>query len=95
MEDYDKRVRGPYLGRLELHRVMLANELDAKALMGDFLEMLVEYFRLFGEKQCCTNDVSLFLHCLNKEQRSDLAARLLQVCEISSTTLPRNVMDIV
>lgn len=91
IENYDKRVRGPFLGRLELHRTMTANKFNADELLGDFLELLVEYFRFFGSKPCCANDIILFLDNLEPDRRAILASRLLQVCEISATTLPRSV----
>lgn len=38
-------MRGPYLGRLELHHTMTELNENANELLGDFLELLVEYFR--------------------------------------------------
>lgn len=87
----DRPIRGPYLGRLELHRVMTINKFNADELLGDFLELLIEYFRLFGDKPCCANDIILFLDCLEPHRRVGLASKLIQVCEISATTLPRSV----
>lgn len=86
-----KKIRGPYLGRLELHRVMTTNGHNANELLGDILELLLDYFRIFGDKPCCANDIILFLDCLESTKRTDLASRLLQICEISSTTLPQTV----
>lgn len=83
-------VRGPCLGRLELHKVMNEQN-DAVAMLGDFLELLVEYFRLFGDKPCCANDIILFLDYLEPIRHAELASRLLTVCEITPTTLPRSV----
>lgn len=37
--------RGPYLGRLELHHTMTELNENANELLGDLLELLVEYFR--------------------------------------------------
>ncbi|KAJ6636490.1 Phagocyte signaling-impaired protein [Pseudolycoriella hygida] len=83
-------VRGPFLGRLELHHTMTDLNENASELLGDFLELLVEYFRKFGDKACCANDIILFLNFLEAERRAELASRLLEVCEISSTKLPQN-----
>jgi N-acetyltransferase B complex (NatB) non catalytic subunit len=63
----------------------------ANDLLGDFLELLVEYFRLFGGKSCCTNDLKMFLAFLEPERRTGLATRLLQDCGISATALPKSV----
>lgn len=45
IESGAKVVRGPYLGRLELHHTMTELNENANELLGDFLELLVEYFR--------------------------------------------------
>lgn len=37
--------RGPYLARLELHKRMREKSKNADHLLGDFLELMVEYFR--------------------------------------------------
>lgn len=111
IESGAKVVRGPYLGRLELHHTMTELNENANELLGDFLELLVEYFRKvrnislinqtltltnrssyqFGDKPCCASDIILFLNFLEVERRAELASRLLEVCEISSTKLPQNV----
>jgi N-terminal acetyltransferase B complex non-catalytic subunit len=90
--DDSKKARGPYLARLELHRLMRENEIHGvNDLLGDYLELLVEYFRLFGSKSCCTNDLKMFLEFLEPSRRSGLASRLIQDCGISSTALPKSV----
>lgn len=45
IENGAKPVRGPYLGRLELHHTMTELNENGDDLLGDFLELLVEYFR--------------------------------------------------
>lgn len=45
IENGTKAVRGPYLGRLELHHTMTELNENGDELLGDFLELLVEYFR--------------------------------------------------
>lgn len=94
IESSNKKYRGPYLGRLELHRVMSDNGFDASELFGDFIEMLTDYFRIFGDKPCCAKDIVLFLDHLETEQRPGLASKLIQLCEISSTTLPKTVIKL-
>lgn len=87
----NKKFRGPYLGRLQLHVVMTENKLNANELLGDFLELLTDYFRTFGDKPCCAKDIILFLKHLEPSHRAGFASQLIQVCEISSTTLPQSV----
>lgn len=86
-----KPVRGPYLARLELHKRMRENNLDADKLLGDYLNLLVELFHIFGDKKCCANDLKLFLEHLTPSRRPQLASKLIQDSGISSTTLPQNV----
>lgn len=93
IESTNKKFRGPYLGRLHLHVVMTENQLNANELLGDFFELLVEYFRTFGDKPSCAKDIILFLNYLEPSRREELATKLIQVCEISSTTLPQSVCD--
>lgn len=91
IESSNKKNRGPYLARLELYRVMNKNQFDAEKLFGEFIEMLIDYFRIFGEKPCCAKDIVLFLDDLKEEQKPDLASKLIQLCNISATTLPQTV----
>lgn len=70
---------------------MTKNNFNATELFGEFLEMLTDYFRVFGDKACCAKDIALFLDNLQDDQRPILASKLIQLCEISSTTLPKTV----
>lgn len=81
------------MARLELYRRMMNNQCDAKKLFGEFIEMLIDYFRVFGEKPCCAKDIVLFLDDLKEEQRPELASKLIQLCNISATTLPQTVCE--
>lgn len=94
IESSNKKNRGPYLARLELYRVMDKNRFDAGKLFGEFIEMLIDYFQIFGEKPCCAKDIVLFLDDLREEQRPDLASKLIQLCNISATTLPQTVITL-
>lgn len=74
-----------------MHRRIRGMKLDADVLLGDYQDLLIEYFRIFGNKKCCTNDLKMFLEYLDVQRRSDFAAKLLQDTGITSTTLPQNV----
>ncbi|KAH8310732.1 hypothetical protein KR044_002767 [Drosophila immigrans] len=89
IESTERKTRGPYLARLELHKRMRAIQLPAQQLIGDFDELIIEYFVLFGDKSCCTHDIALFLPSISMEQRQALANKLLVESGISSTTLPQ------
>ncbi|XP_060647501.1 LOW QUALITY PROTEIN: phagocyte signaling-impaired protein [Drosophila nasuta] len=89
IESSTRKTRGPYLARLELHKRMRAIQLPAKELVGDFDDLIIEYFVLFGDKSCCTHDIALFLPSISMEQRQALANKLLAESGISSTSLPQ------
>lgn len=85
-----RKTRGPYLARLELHQRMRAQQMPAQEQIGDFDELIIEYFHLFGDKSCCTHDIALFLPSISMEQRQSLANKLLVESGISSSCLPQN-----
>lgn len=93
IDSSERKTRGPYLARLELHQRMRAIQLPAQELVGDFDELIIEYFRLFGDKSCCTHDIALFLPSISMEQRQSLASKLLLESGISSTSLPKSVSN--
>lgn len=76
---------------MELHRVMRENGLNADELLGDYMDLLINFYNIFGNRICCTNDLKLFLEYLDPNRRPGFASKLLQECGISSTTLPENV----
>ncbi|GAB0092928.1 Phagocyte signaling-impaired protein [Sergentomyia squamirostris] len=90
MMEGEKKVRGPYLARLELHRLMRERNRDPVPLLGEYIELLVEYFLLFGDKTCCALDIKMFLEYLPVHERPGFASRLIVECGISSTALPQN-----
>lgn len=73
---------------------MNKNQFDAHKMFGEFIEMLIDYFRIFGEKPCCAKDIVLFLDDLKDEQKPELASKLIQLCNISATTLPQTVSEL-
>uniref|UniRef100_A0A1I8P4E4 N-terminal acetyltransferase B complex subunit MDM20 homolog n=1 Tax=Stomoxys calcitrans TaxID=35570 RepID=A0A1I8P4E4_STOCA len=90
IESSEKKVRGPYLARLELHQRMRQHNIDAKASMGEFSDLVIAYFRLFGDKPCCTHDISLFLPAISIEERKELANKLVTETGITSANLPKD-----
>lgn len=70
---------------------MILNQYNAIEMFGDFSDMLTEYFTVFGHKPCCSKDIALFLDNLDSDKRPNLASKLIQLCEISSTTLPKTI----
>lgn len=76
---------------MEMHKRMREINLNADELLGDYQELLLKYFRMFGSKKCCANDLKLFLDYLDAGRRSELASKLIHDTGISSTTLPQDV----
>lgn len=91
MESSDRRVRGPYLARLELHKRMQIKGYNAVELLGDFDNLITEYFHLFGDKPCCIQDISIYLPHLTVEQRKQLAIKLQLETKITATEVPQTV----
>jgi hypothetical protein len=74
-----------------MHKQMRDINLNADMLLGDYQELLLDYFRMFGNKKCCANDLKMFLNYLDANRRSELAPKLIQDTGITSTTLPQDV----
>lgn len=70
---------------------MREEQLPAEQLIGDFDELVIEYFQLFGDKSCCTHDIALFLPSISMKQRQALANKLLVESGVTSSELPQNV----
>ncbi|XP_044739206.1 phagocyte signaling-impaired protein [Chrysoperla carnea] len=88
--DSGRKVRGPWLARLELYIMMEEHNCNPNELLGDYLELLVEYFRKFGDKPCCVYDMKIYIKHLPISRRSDLSSKLLKDVGINSTTLPQS-----
>ncbi|KAK4877771.1 hypothetical protein RN001_010277 [Aquatica leii] len=83
-------LRGPYLARFELCSKLLEVGIDSSELLGDTIELFIEYFRKFGHKPCCVTDLRIHLHLLSVEKRIVLANRLIKDVGISSTSVPQS-----
>jgi N-terminal acetyltransferase B complex non-catalytic subunit len=70
---------------------MRERNLNAEGLLGDYMNLLLEYFHIFGDKKCCANDLKLFLEFLEPLRRPGFASQLIRDSGISSTTLPQSV----
>lgn len=80
------------MAQLELHRLMRQKGLSGEnELLGDYTEMMIQYYNTFGDRICCTSDLKLFLEYMDADKRPGFASKLLHECGISSTTLPESV----
>lgn len=84
-------LRGPYLARFELCSKLYNLNFDTMDLLGETVELFIEYFRKFGHKSCCVSDLRCYLHLLNDEEKIYLSEKLLTEVGISATTVPESV----
>lgn len=85
-------MRGPYLARFELCSKLLERKIDPSDVLGETIELFIEYFRKFGHKPCCVSDLRLYLNLLDSEKKSELSTRLIKDVGISSTSVPQSVI---
>lgn len=76
IERSPKKIRGPYLARLELHYMMREEKADAVALLGKYSELLLEFFRNFGDRNCCPHDLRVFSKHLTAEEYETFPEKL-------------------
>lgn len=83
-------LRGPYLARFELAKLLQANNLLIDGLLGDVGVLFIEYFRKFGHKPCCVSDLRNYLNLLPTGKRLELAGKLVKEVGISATSVPQS-----
>lgn len=79
------------MARFELCSKLTNNNIDTTDLLGETVELFIEYFRKFGDRSCCVSDLRQYLRLLDNEKKSDLSVRLIKDVGISSTSVPQNV----
>ncbi|XP_068609025.1 N-alpha-acetyltransferase 25, NatB auxiliary subunit [Brachionichthys hirsutus] len=76
-----RSLRGPYLARLELIHRLRQRGCPEESLLGEPVELMVQFFAKFGDKPCCITDLKIYLHLLPRDQRVQFINRV-------SETLP-------
>ncbi|XP_060916961.1 N-alpha-acetyltransferase 25, NatB auxiliary subunit [Labrus mixtus] len=71
-----RSLRGPYLARLELMHRLRERGCPEESLLGDPLELMVQFFGKFGDKPCCITDLKIYLHLLPPDQHVQFINRL-------------------
>ncbi|KAE8285398.1 N-alpha-acetyltransferase 25, NatB auxiliary subunit [Larimichthys crocea] len=71
-----RSLRGPYLARLELIHRLRERGCPEESLLGDPLELMVQFFGKFGDKPCCITDLKIYLHLLSPDQHVQFVNRL-------------------
>uniref|UniRef100_A0A7N6BUY2 N-alpha-acetyltransferase 25, NatB auxiliary subunit n=1 Tax=Anabas testudineus TaxID=64144 RepID=A0A7N6BUY2_ANATE len=77
-----RSLRGPYLARLELIHRLRARGCPEESLLGEPLELMVQFFAKFGDKPCCITDLKIYLHLLSPEQRVQFINRLSEAAPL-------------
>ncbi|XP_078127281.1 N-alpha-acetyltransferase 25, NatB auxiliary subunit isoform X2 [Sander vitreus] len=71
-----RALRGPHLARLELIHRLRERGCPEESLLGEPLELMVQFFGKFGDKPCCITDLKIYLHLLAPEQHVQFINRL-------------------
>ncbi|KAM9338182.1 N-alpha-acetyltransferase 25, NatB auxiliary subunit [Symphorus nematophorus] len=76
-DDKESRsLRGPYLARLELMHRLRERGCPEESLLGEPLDLMVQFFGKFGDKPCCITDLKIYLHLLSPDQHVQFINRL-------------------
>uniref|UniRef100_A0A3B3YRW3 N(alpha)-acetyltransferase 25, NatB auxiliary subunit n=1 Tax=Poecilia mexicana TaxID=48701 RepID=A0A3B3YRW3_9TELE len=78
-EKDSRSLRGPYLARLELMHRLRERGYPEENLPGEPLNLMVQFFRKFGDKPCCITDLKIYLHLLSPDQHVQFINRLSEV----------------
>lgn len=88
-------LRGPFLARFELCWKLQEMHIKTNDILGDTIELFIEFFRKFGNKPCCVSDLKIYLKLLDAEQKSELATKLVKEVGIGPTSVPQSVMHLI
>ncbi|KAE8748112.1 hypothetical protein FOCC_FOCC005115 [Frankliniella occidentalis] len=91
MKRRGKNVRGPYLAWLELYKMVHEKGQDADQVVGDIVELFVQYFRCFGDRSCCPLDLKQYLPMVSVQCRGDLIKGIWQIVGLEDGELPDTV----
>uniref|UniRef100_A0A3B5PYD5 N-alpha-acetyltransferase 25, NatB auxiliary subunit n=1 Tax=Xiphophorus maculatus TaxID=8083 RepID=A0A3B5PYD5_XIPMA len=78
-EKDSRSLRGPYLARLELMHRLRERGYPEENLPGEPLDLMVQFFRKFGDKPCCITDLKIYLHLLTPDQHVQFINRLSEM----------------
>ncbi|XP_003240397.1 N-alpha-acetyltransferase 25, NatB auxiliary subunit [Acyrthosiphon pisum] len=78
--------RGVYLARLELYSRLKEN---AYKYMGDAINLLTEYFKIFGQKPCCFYDLRPYMSLLKEELLDEFLRVLDEIVNLKEGEFPK------
>ncbi|XP_067015410.2 N-alpha-acetyltransferase 25, NatB auxiliary subunit [Anabrus simplex] len=85
------RLRGPYLARLELYKILTERGEEPKELYRDVVELLMAYVKNFSEKPCCVSDLRRFLPLLPSERRDEFIEKVRTLVGLKEGEFPATV----
>ncbi|XP_024155118.1 N-alpha-acetyltransferase 25, NatB auxiliary subunit [Oryzias melastigma] len=71
-----RSLRGPFLARLELMQRLRERGCPEESMLGEPLDLMVQFFQKFGDKPCCITDLKIYLHLLSPDQHVQFINRL-------------------
>ncbi|XP_020285803.1 N-alpha-acetyltransferase 25, NatB auxiliary subunit [Pseudomyrmex gracilis] len=88
----EKKIRAPYLARLDLlERIRDSEDSQCSLQSVDFMR---QYFLQFGEKGCVVNDLRLYLHILTPKAKLELLEKLEADVGVKQDEFPVTVQQI-
>ncbi|KAJ1093026.1 hypothetical protein NDU88_006135 [Pleurodeles waltl] len=79
-----RQLRGPYLAKLELIRRLRNRGCNDEYKLGEPEDLMVQYFKMFGDKPCCFTDLKVFIDLLVPSQYTNFINRLLSSLPLSA-----------
>lgn len=79
------------MARFELCVKLRERNIETQEMLGDIMELFAEYFRKFGHKPCCVQDLKIYLKLLNEEQITQLGSKLVKEVGIGVQSVPKAV----
>ncbi|XP_049839174.1 N-alpha-acetyltransferase 25, NatB auxiliary subunit isoform X1 [Schistocerca gregaria] len=86
-----RRLRGPYLARLEMYRLMAERGDHPEALLGDIVDLMMAYFRNFSDKPCCVSDLKRFVSLLPEDRHQEFVSQVEQTVGLQGREMPATV----
>lgn len=84
----EHHLRGPYLAIMEFFIQLQEISMDPEIHFGYFTDLLLVYFKHFGTKTCCLNDLRPYLDKLSESQVKTLLDEIWKFIELEDGQLP-------
>ncbi|XP_043571489.1 N-alpha-acetyltransferase 25, NatB auxiliary subunit isoform X1 [Chiloscyllium plagiosum] len=81
-----RRLRGPYLAKLELIRRLRERGTNDEHKLGIPEDLMFQYFERFGDRPCCYSDLKIFVDLLSLDRHTQFINKLMEVVPLSIST---------